>query len=138
MNGLAIRINKLRSNMDMSDIGKLYKAIELHPGKRAHDRWSNLRLTFQGIYQANRKQLINLMDAPNHNGKLLEELWQNVRPQTVKEAYQDELLKAFYNYISSASSLVDHSRRFIKEYTSTDFSLEYDRRREVVASTKEH
>jgi len=124
--------------MSAPNLRELHAQIQSHPGKHAHDRWENLRLTFQGIYQANRKQLLDLMEAPNHNEELLIELIQNVRPRVVKEAYEFELLKAFHNYIASALTLVDHSRRFIKEYTDTTFSKEYDQKRAAVASTEEH
>lgn len=121
-----------------ADIKALHEQICHHPGKKAHDRWENLMLTYQGIYIANRASLISTLKAPSANEELLVELIQNMRPRTVREQYEHTLLREFHNYIAASFSLIDHSRRFIKEYMGSDFSKEYDARRNVIADTPEH
>lgn len=89
-----------------------------HPGKIAHDEWRNLARTFYDIYQKNRKELIGLFEEPSKNDELSVELFQNVRPQTVKEAYTNEVLRSLFNYLSSLSSLVDAGMRLESKYSS--------------------
>lgn len=120
------------------DYKKAYEEINAHPGKIAHDNWSNLKVTYSGIFVVNRSQLLALLDSPTKNDELIFELIQNVRSQRVKEAFQSEMLRMLHNYIASASSLVDHSRRFIRKYSGSDFGKEYDKKREAVAATPEH
>lgn len=90
--------------------------IARHPGKIAHDEWSDLRRIFVDIYQKNRDELIHLLIEPSKNRELSEELFQNVRPQTVKEAYTNEVLRSIFNYLSSLSSLVDTGLRLTRKY----------------------
>lgn len=120
------------------DYAALHEEINNHPGKLAHDKWSNLHLSYQGIYCTNRKQLLDLLDSPNHNHQLFEELWQNVRPQTVKNAFQSEYARLLHNYIAAGSTLIDHSRRFINDYSDQAFLSGYESGRKKVADTFEH
>lgn len=97
-----------------------------HPGKIAHDEWQNLARIFYDIYQKNRKELIGLLEEPSKNDELSTELFQNVRPPVVREAYTNELLRGLFNYLSSLSSLVDASMRLIGKYSGkqmTDYSV---------------
>jgi len=89
-----------------------------HPGKIAHDEWKNLARTFYDIYQKNRKELVGLFEEPSKNDELSMELFQNVRPQTIKEAYTNEVLRSLFNYLSSLSSLVDAGMRLENKYSS--------------------
>lgn len=120
------------------DYKKAYEEINAHPGKLAHDNWANLKVTYSGIFVVNRSQLLTLLDSPTKSDELIFELIQNVRSQKVKEAFQSEMLRMLHNYIASASSLVDHSRRFVKKYSGSEFGAGYDKKREVVAATGEH
>lgn len=120
------------------DINSLRAQINEHPGKKAHDRWSNLNVSYNGVYKVNRQQLLAHLDSPNHNHELFDELWQNVRPQHVKQAYQGEYIRLLHNYIAAGSSLIDHSRRFIKEYANSEFVKAYEQKRKEIADTFEH
>ncbi|HVX01060.1 MAG TPA: hypothetical protein VHA52_11585 [Candidatus Babeliaceae bacterium] len=97
-----------------------------HPGKIAHDEWRNLARIFYDIYQKNRKELVERLEEPSKNDKLSTELFQNVRPQTVKEAYTNEVLRSLFNYLSSLSSLVDTGMRLVGKYSSEQMA-EYDK-----------
>lgn len=120
------------------DIADIYKKISNHPGKRANDAWSNLHATYSGIFVVNRRQLLDLLDRPNHDEELCVELIQNVREQKVKKAFEVEMLRLIHNYIASASSLIDHSRRFITQYSGSTFGRDYDKRRGGISATGEH
>ncbi len=122
----------------MEDIEKAYAAINAHPGKVAHDLWSNLKRTYLGIFVRNRKDLLLLLDKPNKNEDLRIELIQNVQAQTAKEDFISEMLRLLHNYIASSASLIDHSRRFIEKYPDSDFSKNYQIRRTAIASSPEH
>lgn len=115
-----------------------FDKIRNHPGKIAHDNWSNLNVTYSGIFVVNKRQLLELLALPSKDEKLITELMQNMWEQDVRDTYFSEMLRLLHNYTASAMTLVDHSRRFINKYSGTDFCKEYDLRRLKVSDSKEH
>jgi hypothetical protein len=108
--------------------------LERHPGKIAHDEWQNLARIFYDIYQKNRTELIRLLEEPSKNDELSTELFQNVRPPTVRETYTNELLRSLFNYLSSLSSLVDASMRLTGKYNSEQMAG-YNAQREIITNS---
>lgn len=105
-----------------------------HPGKIAHDEWQNLARTYYDIYQKNRQELVRLFEEPSKNDELSMELVQNVRPQTIKEAYTNEVLRSLYNYLSSLSSLVDAGMRLEGKYSNEQLATYHTQRQRIVNS----
>lgn len=105
-----------------------------HPGKIAHDEWKNLARTFYDIYQKNRKELIALFEEPSKNDELSMELFQNVHPQAVKEAYTNEVLRSLFNYLSSLSSLVDAGMRLEGKYNGDQLASYHAQKAIIIGS----
>lgn len=108
--------------------------IASHPGKIAHDEWSDLKRIFIDIYQKNRRELIKMLEEPSKNDELSVELFQNVRPPIVKEAYTNEVLRSMFNYLSSLSSLVDTGLRLTRKYSDVQMA-EYNTHKTVVVNS---
>lgn len=108
--------------------------IARHPGKIALDEWANLSRIFIDIYQRNRSDLIKLLEEPSKNDELSIELFQNVRPPIVKNAYTNEVLRSIFNYLSSLSSLVDVGLRLTRKYSDAQMA-DYNKSKEVLVSS---
>ncbi len=105
-----------------------------HPGKIAHDEWQNLARIFYDIYQKNRTELISLLEEPSKNDELSTELFQNVRPPTVRETYTNELLRSLFNYLSSLSSLVDAGMRLSGKYSNEQLA-DYNTQKVIILNS---
>lgn len=108
--------------------------IALHPGKVALDEWANLSRIFIDIYQRNRNELINMLEEPSRNDELSIELFQNVRPPVIKNAYTNEVLRCIFNYLSSLSSLVDTGLRLTGKYSEAQL-IEYNKHKDVLVGS---
>lgn len=108
--------------------------IANHPGKIALDEWANLSRIFIDIYQRNREELVKLLEEPSKNDELSVELFQNVRPPIVKNAYTNEVLRSIYNYLSSLSSLVDTGMRLTHKYTDVQLA-EYNKHKDILVGS---
>ena len=105
-----------------------------HRGKIAHDEWADFTRIFIDIYQKNRKELIQLLEEPSRNDELSVELFQNVRPPIIKNAYTNEVLRCMFNYLSSLSSLVDTGMRLTSKYTKQQMA-DYDKHKTILISS---
>lgn len=105
-----------------------------HPGKIAHDEWQNLNRIYADIYIKNRKEVVYLLTAPSNDDNLSIELFQNVRPTTIKEVYTNEVLRGLFNYLSSLSSLVDAGIRLTKKYSEEQLSEYITLKNKIVES----
>lgn len=105
-----------------------------HPGKIAHDEWMNLKRIFVDIYQKNRTDLVRLLEEPSRNDLLSTELFQNVKPPILREAYTNELLRCLFNYLSSLSSLVDAGMRLTGKYNDEQMA-DYNVYKEALVSS---
>lgn len=105
-----------------------------HPGKIAHDEWLDLKRIFVDIYQMNRVDLVKLLEEPSKNDELSVELFQNVRPPIIREAYTNEVLRSLFNYLSSLSSLVDAGLRLTDKYTEKQMA-EYNKKKVVLVGS---
>lgn len=100
--------------------------IANHEATLALNEWANFSRIFVDIYQKNRSELIDLLEAPSKNDELSIELIQNVRPPIIKNAYTNEVLRSIFNYLSSLSSLVDAGIRLTGKYSGTEM-MEYNK-----------
>ena len=101
--------------------------LNSHPGSVAWRRWVTLRRSSAALY-GNIAELRALLEAPNSNFLLGGQLAGNMHPE-VQRRFNDELDRRLLNFGSSASALVDISRRILGDYGGTDFFEEYERRR---------
>ena len=105
--------------MKIEGLEEIQNKIFSHPGKIIYDEWTNLKNTFIGIYQANRKTILDYLMEPSQNDKLSIELVQNVRPPVVREKYTNEVLRHLYNYLSSLATLVGYSMSLTNKYDNS-------------------
>lgn len=108
--------------------------IARHPGKIALDEWANLTRIFIDIYQRNRSELVKLLEEPSKNDELSIELFQNVRPPVIKNAYTNEVLRSIFNYLSSLSSLVDTGLRLTGKYSDAQL-VEYNKHKDILVGS---
>ncbi len=85
-----------------------------HPGYREYMVTEGLALTVNAVVVPNHVTLLTLLDAPSRNRELAVELFQNVRRPDVREAYVAGTVRALHNYVASAVTLIDHTRRVVR------------------------
>lgn len=116
---------------------QLVRDRDAHPEYLLHQAWRSLWRSFD-VYTDNMQDLQRLLDAARENEQLQVELFQNVRPPVVRDAYVRALDKNLHNALAAAVSLVDHSRRHVAEYfPDSDFSLEFESRNAAVIALPE-
>lgn len=98
----------------------LNEELSKHPGVVADRRWEELRRTVK-LHFRNLRELTQLLHAAETNFELAIELVQNVREPTVLNEFTARLDQRLHNAISSAITLVDHSRRVVDKYEGTEF-----------------
>lgn len=106
--------------MRIKGFDEIQEEIAKHPSKLIHDEWSNLNRTFTGIYQANRRVLVEHLEKPSRNDELSVELMQNVRLPVIRDNYTNEVLRHLYNYLSGLAALVDHSMKLTSGYSEEE------------------
>lgn len=130
--------NENQATDNFAHMEELRNQIHTHSAWLVQGVWRNLNRTFNSIFALNYMGLIGIWDAPNASDELQMELIQNVHEPVVREAYEDECIKSFHNYMSGTFTLIGHSQRFIKEYVDTDFFLEYEKRRLSLLEETDH
>jgi hypothetical protein len=96
-------------------------------GYIARRRWDELERS-RDIWKLNTLELSNLLSAVEQNQLLQMELMQNVRAPIVRDQFRTLLDQKLHNMLAAAVSLVDHTRRFLKNYEATDFASEFETR----------
>jgi hypothetical protein len=109
------------------------REMRAHPGSAAFTLWEGLRRTC-AVHVRNTGDLTALLDQIAHDPLIAMELMQNVRPPDVADDVYATLDQRLHNYVASAGSLVDHTRRVVKKYPGTHFAAEYETRRRAVAT----
>jgi hypothetical protein len=88
--------------------------ITAHPGFIEKQLIDGLAITVYAVLQPNRNELLALLDAPSADPALALELFQNVRRPVIRRRYEGSVVRALHNYVASATTLVDHSRRVMR------------------------
>lgn len=92
--------------------------------------WRSLGRVYKA-YGKNSDELLSLIAAPSVMPELAIDLMA-VDHEDRREQYFDELFRQLHNYLSVRNTLVDHSRRLMKHYSSMGFYQEYDGRKNKV------
>jgi len=100
------------------------------------ERWEVVRRSL-GVFTRNTTELIDLLNRPAADMAFALQLMGDDRATT--DAFWDELDQRLHNHISSAVSLVDHTRRLLHYYEAYVPALvkEYERRNAIITEMRE-
>jgi hypothetical protein len=107
-----------------------------HPGYQAKQLYDGLARTVYAVFIPNSQELLALLDRAASDPKLAIELFQNVRRPIVRTRFEGMVARALHNYVASASTLVDHSRRITRKRAGP-IVAEFEHRKREVTSTRE-
>lgn len=111
----------------------LQAEIAASPGRRAEWEWKGLSRTFS-VHQRNTHELTSLLQLMETDPEIALEMFQNVRPPEVHDALLGELDQRLHNFVASAVSLVDHTRRLFAGYEGTHMGDAYEERKNALAA----
>src|SRR6267143_1847756 len=102
----------------------LMKQLEATEGWKIRQRILFHSVSYR-IFMGNYEELKNALEA-YHNPDFALPLWSVTnRPQL--DLFQTSIVRMLQNYVASAKSLVDHTRKFVRTYyAGTDFEKNYD------------
>jgi hypothetical protein len=112
------------------------RRLHEHPGYREHMLTEGLAQTVNAVVIPNHVELLRLLDAPAHDPALAVELFQNVRRPDAREAYIAATTRALHNYAATALTLIEHTRRVMRDRTGPTAD-EYERRKNEIRTHPE-
>lgn len=92
-----------------------------HPGQVALGKWVDVQDFYHGVVIKNEVLLLHYLEAPIVSKKIRKQIFKSIGESN----YGIEATRRLYNYISSISSLADHTRNLLKDYERSDFEAEY-------------
>lgn len=104
------------------------KRLREHEGSLATQRWDKVKRSYS-IWTRNTIELQHLLSAAERNEELAVLLIQNMDASKfpVKEEFFNQVDQRLHNMVSSARSLVEHTRTLVRKYPDTEFAAEHDR-----------
>lgn len=88
--------------------------LHAHPTYRAHQDLAAFKVTLDGVFAPNFRSLMSLLDQAATDHELGIELIQNVYSDAVARRFRAEASRRLHNYVASTMSLVEHSRRLVR------------------------
>jgi hypothetical protein len=128
-----VRDDRIMTNDDEADqpvdaarLRELLAAIEAHPGKKARRAWDALGLVHMA-FMSNQAEFLRLVEAIESNGDDYGVAMASTVPRYAdrSEALYAELFRRLHNYVSSAVTLIDHTRNLTRGYEGTPTHTEY-------------
>lgn len=109
-----------------ASLRELLAAIDSHPGKKARQAWDALRLVHMA-FAGNQAEFFALVEAIESNRDDVGIAMASNMPQYAdqSQALYAELFRRLHNYVSSAVTLIDHTRNLTKGYEGTATHTEY-------------
>jgi hypothetical protein len=92
-----------------------------HPGQVALGKWVDVQNFYHGVVIKNEILLLQYLKAPIVSKKIRKQIFKSIGESN----YGIEATRRLYNYISSISSLADHTRNLLKDYKTSSFETEY-------------
>lgn len=115
----------VNESAEWASVRALHDAIQVHPGTLARRAWDALRLVHMA-FLGNQAALLALVQAIESNDQDFGYLMAgNVRPEEERQTLYAELFRHLHNYVSSAVTLIDHTRNLTKNYKDTSTHAEY-------------
>ena len=110
------------------------RQIVEHPGYLEKQLCDGIARTVYAVLVPNRDELLGLLERAASDADLAVELFQNVRRSVVRTRFDGAVMRGLHNYVASAMTLVDHTRRVMRDRTGPiveEFAL---RKQDVVAN----
>ena len=92
-----------------------------HPGQVALGKWVDVQNFYHGVVIKNEILLLQYLKAPIVSKKIRKQIFKSIGQSN----YGIEATRRLYNYISSISSLADHTRNLLIDYKTSSFETEY-------------
>lgn len=102
--------------------------LAAHPGYRGFQDQLAFMTTLDGVFWPNYRSLKSLLDQAATDRGLGIELIQNVYDDAVARQFNAEASRRLHNYVAATMSLVEHSRRLMRD-RDDDVSRAWDERR---------
>lgn len=111
---------------ETANLRDLLAAIDSHPGKVARQAWDALRLVHMA-FAGNQTEFFALVEAIESNRDDMGITMASNVPRYAgrRQALYAELFRRLHNYVSSAVTLIDHTRNLTKGYEGTATHAEY-------------
>jgi hypothetical protein len=116
---------------DSPTLDELQQEMSEHPGQVALARWEGLRRSI-GVHDRNAHELLGLLDHIASSPDIAVEMFQNTRPPTARFEIEAQIDQRLHNYVASAKSLIDHSRRHFEKYGGSELQQEYEQQRQAI------
>lgn len=110
------------------------RQIVEHPGYLEKQLCDGIARTVYAVLVPNRDELLGLLDRAASDADLAVELFQNVRRPILRTRFEGAVMRGLHNYVASAMTLVDHTRRVMRDRSGPiveEFEL---RKQDVVAN----
>src|SRR5665647_2325937 len=117
----------------MSSYSSPWGDYRQHPGQIALGKWSDIRDFYRGIVVNNEILVLDYLKAPIASKKIRKKLLGSV----TGSLYGVEATRRLYNYVSSISSLADHTMNLVRDYEGSAFEKDYRNRLHKVTSLGE-
>lgn len=115
-------------------LDSLRDEIREHPGQEAFLRWEGLHRSVD-VHDGNAKELGSLLAVISNSEDIAIEMFQNTRPPDARREIEARIDQRLHNYVSSSSSLIDHTRRLFNDYKGSELAREFETRKQVVAAS---
>jgi len=112
------------------------RRIAEHPAARKYAACTSLRLTIEAVFVPNWVELLTLFRRAASDENLAIELVQNVRASSIRDQFHAVITRSLHNYLASATTLVDHVRRLMRNRTGA-IAEEFSRRKAEVIKNPE-
>jgi hypothetical protein len=117
-------------------LDELQRRLNEHPGYREYMAYGELARTVNAVLAPNLDELLRTLDAPRHDPTLAVELFQNMYRPDAREAYERAVTQRLHNYVAGSATLVDHTRRLMKDRTGL-IADEFARRKDETLANPE-
>lgn len=112
------------------------RRIAEHPGYLEKQLCDGIARTVYAVLVPNRDALLALLDKAASDAELAVGLFQNVGRPVVRTRFEGAVMRGLHNYVASAMTLVEHTRRVMRD-RSGPIVEEFERRKHQVVANPE-
>lgn len=105
----------------MDSVSSPWDEYRNHSGQIALQKWVDIQYFYHGIVVKNEMLLLQYLRAPVESEEIRRKLFETMG----ESEYRVEATRRLYNYVSSISSLADHTMRLLKDYKGLKFEQKY-------------
>ncbi len=99
----------------IDDLAEADRKVFEHSGYQRYSDQRAFQRSINAVFTANWRELMALLQGASTDPDLAIELIQNVREPTVRDQFQDQTTQRLHNYAAATMTLVDHSRRLLRD-----------------------